>query len=91
MPLFSYDEDLNFEMFIIDLLPECQHISPPHQKGVIEHVVVSEGEIEVLINDIWYPLKEKEGIRFKADQPHGYRNLSPKKSIFHDMIHYQKF
>lgn len=88
MPLFSYDEILRFELFIIELLPGCEHISPPHQKGVIEHVVASSGEIEVLANGIWHNLKANEGLRFNADQPHGYRNVTNIKSVFHDMIHY---
>lgn len=88
MTIFPYDKELNFEVFIIELLPECQHISPPHQSGVIEHVVVSEGEIEVLVNTTWHSLKKNEGLRFNADQSHGYRNTSNTKAIFHDMIHY---
>lgn len=88
MPLFSYDESLKFEVFIIELLPGCEHISPPHQKGVVEHVIVSSGRMEVLVNGIWHGLKENEGLRFRADQSHGYRNLTGKKAMFHDLIHY---
>lgn len=88
MPLFSYDEILGFEVFIIELLPGCEHLSPPHQRGVIEHIIVSQGEMEILINDSWHHLKKNEGLRFNADQIHGYRNLSNKKAVFHDMIHY---
>lgn len=90
MPIFPYDEELGYEVFIIELLPGCQHISPPHQRGVIEHVVVSEGMIEVLVNDAWYPLHKHEGLRFNADQLHGYRNTSEVSAVFHDMIHYHK-
>ncbi len=87
-PIFAFDESLKFEVFIIELLPGCEHISPAHQKGVIEHVIVSQGEIEVLVGGIWHPLKQNEGLRFEADQPHGYRNLTDSKSIINDMIHY---
>ncbi len=89
MPLFVYDEVLEFEVFIIELLPGCEHISPPHQQGVIEHVIVVEGEIEVLVSGTWHTIKQNEGLRFNAAQPHGYRNKTPKKAIFHDMIHYK--
>ena len=88
MPIFAYDQSLKFEAFIIELLPGCEHLSPPHQEGVIEHVIASQGEIEVLVNGTWHLLKEKEGLRFNADQPHGYRNLTDTKAIIHDMIHY---
>lgn len=89
MPIFSYDEKLSFEVFIIELLPGCEHLSPPHKGDVIEHVIIVEGEIEVLVNGSWHKLKKNEGLRFNADQPHGYRNTSSKKAMFHDMIHYR--
>ena len=89
MPLFAYDEALGFEVFIIELLPGCTHISSSHQTGVIEHIIVSCGEIEILAHGIWHRLKQNEGLRFNADQPHGYRNTGCAKAIFHDMIHYK--
>lgn len=90
MPIFAYDQYLGFEVFIIELLPGCEHLSPPHQKGVIEHVIASSGEIEVLVNGIWHAIRQNEGLRFYADKPHGYRNISKENAIFHDMIHYDK-
>lgn len=87
-PLFPYDEETRCEIFLIDLLPGCEHISSPHKPGVIEHVLVAEGEIEIFLNDFWKPLKKGEGLRFCADQKHGYRNLSEQKAIIHDIIHY---
>jgi transcriptional regulator with XRE-family HTH domain len=88
LPLFPFDLQLNFELFVIELLPGCEHLSPPHKDGVIEHVVVIEGSMDVLIDGVWHPLSNGEGIRFNANQPHGYRNLTPKTATFHDIIHY---
>lgn len=88
MPLFPFDNELNVEIFIIELLPGCEHLSPPHKHGVIEHVIVVEGNIEVLINGNWHPLQKGEGLRFNADQPHGYRNKTTKNVSIHDIIHY---
>lgn len=88
MPIFPYEKSLNFEMFIIELLPGCEHLSPPHKQGVIEHVVVVEGKMEVLVGGVWQKLSKGEGLRFSANQPHGYRNITSKKALFHDMIHY---
>lgn len=88
MTLFPYEETLSFEVFLIELFPECAHLSPPHKRGVIEHVVVIEGQIEVLENGVWHTVKKNEGFRFQADQPHGYRNFTQEKATFHDMIHY---
>src|SRR3990167_10996136 len=48
-PLFPFEKEHNFELFIIELLPGCEHLSPPHKHGVVEHVVVVDGEMEVLV------------------------------------------
>lgn len=90
MSLFPFDEQLHLEIFVIELLPGCEHLSTPHQTGVIEHVVITEGKMEVFVNDKWQLLNKGEGLRFNADQPHGYRNLSNDIACFHDIIHYQK-
>lgn len=90
MPIFPFDESLGFEVFIIELLPGCLHLSPPHQKGVIEHVIPVIGSIEVLVHKEWYKVNQHEGLRFDASLPHGYRNLSNQSALFHDMIHYTK-
>lgn len=88
MPLFPFDHQLNFEVFINELLPGCEHLSPPHQDGVIEHVIVIEGTMEVLINSLWKALNKGEGLRFHADKPHGYRNITSQIACFYNMIHY---
>lgn len=87
-PLFSFDKTLGFELFIIELLPGCEHLSPPHKHGVIEHVVVVEGSMEILVDGSWQPLTKGEGFRFDANQPHGYRNTTNALSCIHDIIHY---
>lgn len=88
MPLFPFDKQLNFELFVIELLPSCEHLSPPHSAEVIEHVVVIQGKIEVFVNNVWHPLNKGEGFRFNANQPHGYRNRGKGTACIHDMIHY---
>lgn len=87
-PLFPFDSALNFELFIIELLPGCEHLSPPHKHGVIEHIVVIDGKMEVLVDGCWQLLNKGEGLRFNADQAHGYRNTSQELARFHDIIHY---
>lgn len=90
MPLFPFDAQLHFELFILELLPGCEHLSPPHQHGVVEHVVVVSGTMEVFVDGQWHPLQQGEGLRFDADKPHGYRNQSHKMAIIHDIIHYHQ-
>ena len=79
---------LRSEIFLIELLPGCEHLSPAHQPNVIEHVLVVEGSIEILLNHTWKSLTKGEGLRFDAHQSHSYRNLSKQNSIIYNIIHY---
>lgn len=88
LPIFPFDEKLKCEMFLIELLPGCEHISSPHQPNVVEHVLVAEGSMEVYSNSAWKLLNKGQGLRFDACQPHGYRNLSEQSSTIYDIIHY---
>ncbi|WP_131782545.1 helix-turn-helix domain-containing protein [Legionella gresilensis] len=87
-PLIPFDEQLSFEVFEIELLPDCRQLSSAHAKGVIEHVIVVSGEMDVLIRENWQTLKAGDSIRFNADIAHGYRNLNQESVIFHNIIHY---
>lgn len=89
-PLFPYDQELGFELFVIELLPGYEHNSLPHASKVVEHVIPIQGTLEVYVIDRWYTLAPHKGLRFQADQPHGYRNCSREKVIFHNIIHYPK-
>lgn len=89
MSIFPYDKSLMFEVFIVELLPGGVHLSPAHHKNIIEHLIPVNGEIEVLIEGTWKKVRQNEGVRFSADLPHGYRNLSNKPVLFHAIIHYK--
>lgn len=88
LPLFPFDQQLHFELFVIELLSGCEHMSPPHKHGVIEHVVVIQGSMDIFLDGEWHALSKGDGIRFNANQAHGYRNLLTETAIFHDLIHY---
>lgn len=87
-PLFPYDEALHLEIFLIELLAGCEQLSSPHKAGIIEHVIVVSGSMEVFVDGAWKLLKQGEGLRFDASQPHGYRNCTQEVAVIHDIIHY---
>lgn len=88
MPLFPFDHQLSCEIFVIELLPYCEQLSAPHNPGVIEHVIVVRGTIDVLLQGSWKTLHQGEGIRFDAGHSHGYRNITTETACFHNLIHY---
>ena len=89
-PLFAFDPALGFEVFELTLLPGYERVSEPHVGGVVEHVVVQRGSLEVLSDGSWARLGEGEGLRLAGDREHGYRNPGEAPVVFLDLIHYPR-
>nr|WP_036189963.1 XRE family transcriptional regulator [Marinobacterium lacunae] len=87
--LFPYDPALGYELFELTLLPGYERQSEPHAEGVTEAVIVIRGEMELLFDGQWHPMREGDAVRFAADRPHGYRNLGQTAAVFHNLIHYR--
>ncbi len=87
-PIFPFDPELKCEIFIIQLPPGYEQLSAPHESGIIEHIVVVEGTMEVFLQGAWKTLQKGKGLRFDAHQPHGYRNTTSRIACFHNIIHY---
>ncbi|EFI0029733.1 cupin domain-containing protein [Escherichia coli] len=62
----------------------------PHEKGVIEHVVVIDGQLDLCVDGEWQTLNCGEGVRFAADVTHIYRNGGEQTVHFHSLIHYPR-
>ena len=86
--LFPFDPYFGFELLEMTLLPGYVRESDAHEPGVIEHVTVVRGTMELLVDGEWHRLQEGEAVRFAADRPHGYRNLGAEPAVFHNLIHY---
>ena len=86
--LFPYEDRFGFELYELTLAPGFESISEPHEPGVVEHVSVIEGEMELLIEGEWQRLSAGQSVRFPADRRHGYRNCTSQPARLHDIIHY---
>lgn len=89
--LFPFDKKTKTEIHALTLLPLHEQMSLPHNIGVIEHILVIEGEMEYFLDDKWHRLAKGEVVKFDANVKHGYRNISAEKVIFHNVISYTQF
>lgn len=89
-PIFPFDANKGFEIFTIELEPGCDHISVPHNDGVEEYIIVTEGQIEMNINDKKFILQKGNSMKFMANKPHTYKNTSQYISVFQNIILYFK-
>lgn len=87
-PLFPFDPRMGFELLELTLLPGYVRQSEAHAVGVVEHLTVLRGSVDVLIEGQWHSLVEGQAVRFAADHPHGYRNLHDASAVCHNLIHY---
>lgn len=87
--VFAFDAQAGAETFQITLRPNQTHESQSHEVGMIEEVFVLEGAMDVLHAGEWVSLAIGQGIRFAADQPHGYRS-GAQGARFLNMHHYAK-
>jgi XRE family transcriptional regulator, regulator of sulfur utilization len=86
--LFAFEPRFGFELFELTLPPGTEHLSEAHEDGVIEHVMVVDGDMELLLDGRWQSLATGDAARFAADAPHGYRNKGGNSAVFHNLIHY---
>lgn len=87
-PQFVFDNLRGFEMFMIELTSGCDHHSEPHDHGVEEYVIVSEGEISIIVDEQEYQLKQGDALRYFADKKHRYCNFSDRIARFQHIIYY---
>lgn len=89
-PVFPWDAELRFDHFSILLAPGAISESTPHEQGVIEHVVVISGSLDLCVDGHWRSFQAGEGLRFAGDVSHTYRNSSSEMVHFHSLIHYPR-
>lgn len=87
-PLFPFDPARNLEVFYIEFDAGVNHDSLPHVAGVEEYVFLVQGNLEIVINGKELSLQERQSIRFRADVPHAYRNISGGMCIAYNVIFY---
>lgn len=87
--IFPYEARFGFELYELTFAPGFESISKPHDIGVVEHITVQHGEVELLIEEEWRPLRQGQSLRFPADRRHGYRNPTGEEAVVMDLIHYR--
>ena len=70
-----------FEIYVLDLDAGARHDAGAHSPGVIEHVVVIEGRVEVGPEDDPAALEVGDSLTFAADIPHHYHALDERARL----------
>jgi len=86
--LIPFEPRWRLEMFAIDLEPGACSESSPHGPGVVEHVIVIEGALEVAEAGRWQSAQAGDVVRLDAAQAHAYRNPHATRARFHNLVNY---
>ena len=70
------------EGYWVDLQAGSQRDARPHATGVVEHVLVVSGTIEITVEDETTTVSAGDRLTFTADRPHRYRAIDgPARSL----------
>ena len=87
-PLFPFDPARNLEVFYIEFDAGVMHDSLPHVAGVEEYILPVQGTLKMVIGKKEVFLQERQSIRFGADVPHAYYNVSDEVCNVYNVIFY---
>lgn len=87
-PYFSFEQDKQFEIYMVEIKPGGFLESERHTNGATEYLTVYEGELELVVNNQIYYLEKNDSIKFKANCQHSYRNKGNDTTKINMTIHY---
>jgi transcriptional regulator with XRE-family HTH domain len=75
-PLIPFEPEQSFETYYFELDPFSTFHGTPHNGTVYEYVFVTEGELEMFVDEKVFTVKSGEFIQFKTDCAHQYKCTS---------------
>ncbi len=87
-PVIPFDPQHHFEIYSVEMEPDSVHWSDAHHAGVEEFLIMTEGELEVQVEDECFMLHQGDTLRFAADHSHRYRNPTDRMIRYQSLIYY---
>ena len=75
-PSFPYDEVTRQETFFLDLYISARYAPECSVPGCVCHATVLSGNVQLLAQGEQMQLQERDALRFAADQPYWFENMS---------------
>lgn len=86
--LFPYDEPRRVEFYELKLGAKGVEKADAHAPGTLENLVVSKGNVEILVGTQKHQLETGDAIVFEADLPHEYRNTGSGDAVMYLVMTY---
>jgi transcriptional regulator with XRE-family HTH domain len=81
--LFPFDNPRRVEFYELRLETQGEEAANPYPSGTLENLVVSRGEVEIIIAGTRYGLTVGDAIQFLADVAHTYRNVGQSEAVMY--------
>lgn len=86
--LFPFDAPRTVEFYELRLAVRGVEDAEPHPPGTVENLVVSQGQVDVVIQGDRHALGPGDAILFEADVPHVYRNTGDVDAMMYLVMTY---
>ncbi len=77
-PLVPFDPEHGFEIYHVEIEPGTTYRGEPHVGNVEEFIFVSQGMLEITVEETTHRVKANQFIRFTANCPHQYHSAGEK-------------
>jgi len=86
--IFECDHTRNFEVYHLEFQPGGSYLSNSHDKGVVEYMMVYEGQFKIKVNKQSFNLDQGDSLIFDAQTPHSYHNPGQAVAKAYSLINY---
>lgn len=88
--LFAFDSASGFEVYTSEIEPGGQLYAEPHPAGTRETITLMAGRLSIIVSGTERNLGAGDAFRFKADEPHEYRNVGDELAVFSMIVAYPR-
>ncbi len=89
--IFEYNEKYGFEVLELEIEPNGNGATTGHVKGVIEFIIVTEGQVKLEVEGKNVVLEKGDALRFEADKPHVIWNAQEEVANVMNIIYYSRY
>lgn len=86
--LFPFDEPRRVEFYELTLAAGAEERAHPHPPGTVENLVVTRGQVQIVVNGTSHRLDTGDALVFNADVPHAYQNIGRESAIMYLVMTY---
>lgn len=86
--LFPFDGPRRAELYELRLAGHAAEVADAHAPGTLENLVVSEGQLDLVVGKETHHLDTGDAIVFEADVPHTYTNAGAKECVMYLVMTY---